>query len=489
MMLVSAGLGAETAGQRLGDTNRLAQADSLRRLTEHAISPMTRPRPHLIEALVFYTLLLLIRQHDTDAYLWHIIGMALRLCHLAGYHRDPSNNPLFTDFEKEMRRRIWMVVTENDISIGHVLGTFSLTNSALCDTLPPSNYNDADISPEHCLEPRSREEYTLVLAEICYAQMAQLLSEAGGFLMPVESWEIADSAQVILSQEVVAPPREVTSTLYARLVERRDSLPKVLRFNGIQEALLDTVPELSDRIRIELEYHTAVCTLHHRFLHDPSFDTERRRCLESAECIVDICVVTIEAATPDGKLASMKVVLTRHVHDFILAATLLCAELKRRSQTERGAINDQSVVRIRSKLLHACSLWLTVMILAPRSHAALNTITRFLYGEQPTPEPGADTEAAVTVPTASGSGSAGFSDFISSSIGDTHSQPILRDPMSHPIDESTTNLRTFMETLDQLQADDGPANWYWGSPQLTMALQPHEEDSQVLRIPELANHD
>lgn len=117
LLLAISSLGAETSGQTLNDSNVQSQAHLLRRLTEHALllAEVTKPQPFLIEALFLHVVSLLYHHHDVSSLTWQLIGLTLRLCHQAGYHRDPSHNAKISRFDCEMRRRVWMVVCELEI--------------------------------------------------------------------------------------------------------------------------------------------------------------------------------------------------------------------------------------------------------------------------------------------------------------------------------------------------------------------------------------
>jgi hypothetical protein len=98
-------------GQNLDESPMLALSERMTQLGARALvlADSAKSQPFIIEALTYYALVRLFRNHDADSRTWQILGHTMRLCYSGGYHRDPSRNRRISAFDCEMRRRIWMV--------------------------------------------------------------------------------------------------------------------------------------------------------------------------------------------------------------------------------------------------------------------------------------------------------------------------------------------------------------------------------------------
>ncbi|KAK4448669.1 hypothetical protein QBC34DRAFT_380898 [Podospora aff. communis PSN243] len=78
---------------------------------------------------------------------WPSTGSLVRIAMHMGLHRDPSRlQPSATLFAAEMRRRLWNTILELTLQSSLDAGGAPLISLADFDTLPPSNYSDADLS-------------------------------------------------------------------------------------------------------------------------------------------------------------------------------------------------------------------------------------------------------------------------------------------------------------------------------------------------------
>ena len=321
----------------------------------------------MIEALILYVTSLLFRYHDVTSRIWQICGLIIRLCYQAGYHRDPSQNPRFSAFDCEMRRRTWMVARELETSVSCCIGRIGSVDSRLCDTEPPANLLDTDFSPTHCSPPRSAEECTLVQVEICFSRLVYVMGD-----IAVSSYSISKPSTV----EVRA--------LSDRLETARNELPQKLRMIPLDQCLVDSAIEVVDRLRLELVYQRALCILYHRFLGNPNFEREHQTCVRAAEAIVRHSISMLEAAQPGGQLAFLRIMLFRHVHEFNLAAMILCSELKRDASSAKNPVLHSKVdPNIRSLLLRACNLWKAPDIPSSKARVALDAVVAFLKANEP----------------------------------------------------------------------------------------------------------
>ncbi|KAK4866232.1 hypothetical protein LT330_008573 [Penicillium expansum] len=126
---------------------------------------------HSLTILQSLTLFLICaRNQDDSRFVWTVSGIAVRLAHTLGIHRDGSNFGL-TPFETEMRRRLWWNICLLDGRSSEDHGTSPEISVISYDTRFPLNINDDDISPELKEYPQEKLGFTemtfcLILFEV-----------------------------------------------------------------------------------------------------------------------------------------------------------------------------------------------------------------------------------------------------------------------------------------------------------------------------------
>jgi hypothetical protein len=90
------------------------------------------------------------------AQLWLDLGTVVRLAFRMGYHRDPRGLTDITTFESEMRRRVWLHIFQIDALASFHMGLPSMVPAEYCDTEPPRNLHDTDLSVDMVTLPPSR---------------------------------------------------------------------------------------------------------------------------------------------------------------------------------------------------------------------------------------------------------------------------------------------------------------------------------------------
>ncbi|RMZ82198.1 hypothetical protein DV738_g1736, partial [Chaetothyriales sp. CBS 135597] len=98
----------------------------------------------VLQAFVLY--LLMMRQYYDSRTMWTLTGVANRIAHGMGIHRDGTALGL-PPFETEMRRRLWWQITSLDFRSAELTGSGRLGEIGLSDTQVPTNTNDSDIWP------------------------------------------------------------------------------------------------------------------------------------------------------------------------------------------------------------------------------------------------------------------------------------------------------------------------------------------------------
>ena len=365
LLLAVGCVGAQVSGQSRRDAATLALAEELRRLTAHALvlAKSTRRQPHTIEALMLYEKSLLFKDHDTLVEMWHVHGQIMRLCHHAGYHRDPENNPAISPFNREMRRRIWMVAVEYDVLCGYQLGVASLITKSICDTKEISNLLDGDFSVNHVPASRRDEDFTLALASLYYNRL------------------VAVSGDIMLTSHTIAPATKAeVKTLHERLDVVRNGLPQALKFLPLDQCFMDSRGQTLDRYRLELQYHKSLCVLYRRFLGQKGCDEEHQYCLQAAEATMLTLIPLLQDAQGGGPMAGYFVLIYRHIHDFNLAAILICAEIKRIMSIGASAKEDDKALtaRVIPMSLHLCEMWGACDAVSGKARHAVRAVEMFL---------------------------------------------------------------------------------------------------------------
>ncbi|KAG9664746.1 hypothetical protein KCU64_g462, partial [Aureobasidium melanogenum] len=117
----------------------------------------------VLQALVLY--LMAARQHSSPQSLWLVIGVAVRLAHRLGIHRE-KNLQGMTVFAAEMNRRLWWqiyLLNRHYVNLCEDIDSSDPAHILTFDTNRPLNLNDADLHPEMTTMPPEREGVTEML--------------------------------------------------------------------------------------------------------------------------------------------------------------------------------------------------------------------------------------------------------------------------------------------------------------------------------------
>lgn len=110
------------------------------------------------QAFVLYTTL--VRRRNDTRYAWTLVGLAVRISHALGLHRDPTNFPGISPFDGEMRRRLFWYLMSMDFRAAEDQGTDLVIMDRSFDTRIPLNINDADFGPDSTELPPPRQGET-----------------------------------------------------------------------------------------------------------------------------------------------------------------------------------------------------------------------------------------------------------------------------------------------------------------------------------------
>ncbi|KAG9944904.1 hypothetical protein KCU85_g7587, partial [Aureobasidium melanogenum] len=123
----------------------------------------------LLQALVLY--LMAVRQHSSPQSLWLVIGVAVRLAHRLGIHRE-RNLQSMTIFAAEMNRRLWWqiyLLNRHYVNLCEDIDSSDPAHILAFDTKRPLNLNEADLHPDMTTLPPERQGMTdMVFCSIRY---------------------------------------------------------------------------------------------------------------------------------------------------------------------------------------------------------------------------------------------------------------------------------------------------------------------------------
>ncbi|KAI0020238.1 fungal-specific transcription factor domain-containing protein [Xylariomycetidae sp. FL0641] len=129
--------------------------------------------PDLVLLQAFTIFLVPVRNHGSARFVWMMLGLAVRMAHALGLHRDGSHFPNMTPYEVEMRRRVWWCLCVLDIRAAEDLGTDLTISRSSFDTKIALNINDADIEPGSMVAPTTIEGATDMSVAIAAYEITQ----------------------------------------------------------------------------------------------------------------------------------------------------------------------------------------------------------------------------------------------------------------------------------------------------------------------------
>lgn len=276
---------------------------------------------------------------------WLALGLVTRLSHRMGYHKDSSSYPSISQFDGEMRRRVWLYVRYLDITTCYQMGLASVIFATQDDTSFPRNLFDTDFNPTTVLMSASRplEEHTTMSFMICI-----------GHLLPIFT------AAIEISHAPSLLPLSEVSNTDTKLESVYGSLPDSLKMRSLDQSLADPSSLIMDRIRIEHMYHNTRCVLYRRFLGTAEL-SGRRKCLDAAFVILNLQKTLFDAQRPGGLLSNINPTHVLEIlNDVMLASTIVGLELvASRQKPGRGAsmYPDDLRQEMITKLEISCEVW------------------------------------------------------------------------------------------------------------------------------------
>ncbi|KGO51243.1 Transcription factor, fungi [Penicillium expansum] len=178
-----------------------------------------------------------------------LIGLTSRVAIMMGYHRDPDVYPELSVFEREMRRRTWLVLVVLDHLIASQTGLLPVIQRGSGTATSPRNLLDDDLGPSvTILRPtRPNTETADISFMVAMEQILSMASEvtdaASGLKMTVEkTMELNDRLEATWNQ--ISAPWNMSS---------------LNQVTGGDEATIQ-------RLSLGMTYERARCILHRQHL-------------------------------------------------------------------------------------------------------------------------------------------------------------------------------------------------------------------------------
>jgi hypothetical protein len=256
-----------------------------------------------------------------------------------------------------MRRRVWCSVIQLDSISSLLVSLPGMIRAGDHDTAEPRNVHDWELTKDMTNLPPSRSlSHETPMAYLI--TKGRILRALRGILDSLSSLR-PDSYDFVLNLE-----EELS---WAHL-----QVPPHLQLSFSVNSADDHPSLISRRVQLDFLYHQGMCLLHRKFFAQGRFDTRlshsRRRCIESAVALLSLQeMLHREAKTRGSVRASHWFRIPVASHDFILAAMILCLELRKKSEeapnhdTLSWTRDTQQNVMLQG-LETSCNIWKEIQI-------------------------------------------------------------------------------------------------------------------------------
>ncbi|KAF2259935.1 hypothetical protein CC78DRAFT_524049 [Lojkania enalia] len=118
-----------------------------------------------------------LRVHNCGKGIWILDGLAIRIAHSLGLHRDGKRLGL-SPFQSEIRRRLWWHLLSRDIRAGEDYGLENTSSLLLTsDVGLPANIDDVDISPDMQQAPEPKVGWTAMTFSLINIDLAKTVQK------------------------------------------------------------------------------------------------------------------------------------------------------------------------------------------------------------------------------------------------------------------------------------------------------------------------
>jgi hypothetical protein len=295
-----------------------------------------RPQPLTVEALVLFAQCKTVSSLDPSREAGAILGIAVRLAHEMGYHRDPDTLRGFTVFDGEMRRRCWAICKQMDMMLSFTLGLPSNIRMLSCDTKSPRNLLDSDFDIDCQTLPPSRSE-----------------NEATGLLWFIVKDRLMPGFSKVCDHAFSIQEKAISEVLQLELEIRNlhFTVPKCLQPRPLSESILDSPVFIATRTYVDFLFQKSILILHRRHMvHGNELSTQR--CIEAGTKVISHVLDMHKELAHGGQLQGERWIFNSFLwSDFHLAAMVLCQIVHvRRKRDFSDSIIDTALENILSLL-------------------------------------------------------------------------------------------------------------------------------------------
>lgn len=133
--------------------------------------------------------LIAVRANDDSMYSWTMLGVAVRLAHSLGLHREGSNSGI-SPFTEELRRRLWWQIVVLDIRASEDMSSDPIIFEFTFNTVKPLNINDNDMDPDSTQPINERQGWT-EMTKVSLSHDVSPLAWRVGYMPPMKNNEEA----------------------------------------------------------------------------------------------------------------------------------------------------------------------------------------------------------------------------------------------------------------------------------------------------------
>ncbi|KAG9230545.1 hypothetical protein BJ875DRAFT_152352 [Amylocarpus encephaloides] len=375
-----------------GVTERLYELYRLRTTQCLNLGDVTKGAPNTMETLLFYAMGEQTRQTDTGIGVWILYGMIARVALQMGYHRDPSQYPNIPLLQGELRRRVWFLVMRLDAALSFQVGLPSMVRVETHDTAPPRNLFDWELTDNMTELPPSKPKSDITPISYLLAK-DNIMKTLGGIV------DLLSALGPYSYEKVLQLDDDLTWA--------QSEIPPYFQMRAAEDSLNDPSALVSKRVQLEVLFHQGMCVLHRKFMAqgrlDGRFEPSRNRCIRSAMALLSIQDLLYREAR--GQVDE-KLRFSRHWYrfsvtsqDFILAAMILCLDLRHRKIAEAangrplpGTDYDEKTIII--SVLKAYEIWGFAQRTLPDARKVFTVLSHMveMLGVSPQPDHTATSE-------------------------------------------------------------------------------------------------
>lgn len=367
------------------DSNTLMRVYAFRERTVHCLTlgQFAKGGKYMLETMINHLACEAILCRDTDIELWFLLGMIVQLALSLGYNREPRNFPNISEFDGEMRRRVWAAIVQMDLRLSSQLGLPHLLKLQHCDTAEPHSLLDSDFDQATVKLPPSRPETEVTpvlygLAKNRIDSISALISDA-----------IADTRS--------NPYTEIID-LDQKLHEADASLPPIFQWQPLSQSF--TVPPqiILYRIWLQVSVQRAVIWLHRKYL-APSYTQvqcqySRNSCVQAAMKLLEFQQLLDEEMRPDGQLHSVCWMQSSVIKStFLLGMSVLCYYIQLSKTMPDVPLDQHTSAKIFSLLRNTYSIWQCERFVSRDAWKVVEYLSRLL-GLREHPESASTTQEA-----------------------------------------------------------------------------------------------